>query len=74
MSLRGASRIMNLLAEHKEQAFLSQQLATIAINSPIKAGVRVLKRKDPDISALNKLFNRLQFGDRIRQRITDLPV
>ena len=74
MSLRGANRIMKLLEEHKESAFMSQELATIVRNAPVKAGVRILRRKTPDIEGLNRLFNKLQFGDRIRQRINDLPV
>ena len=74
LALRGAKRIQALLEEHQELAFISQELATISKNAPVKAGVRLLKRKPPDYKGLHSLFNKLDFGERIRQRILDLPV
>jgi 5'-3' exonuclease len=73
LDLRGSKRIRSLLEEHEALAFLSQELATISCNAPVKAGVRLLRRQSPDYKALDRLFKGLSFGDRIRQRIRDLP-
>lgn len=74
LELRGSKRIRSLLEEHEQQALLSQKLATIHCNAPVKAGVRLLRRQTPDYKALQRLFNRLNFGERIRQRIHNLSV
>lgn len=74
MPIRGAKRVQSLLEVHQQQAMLSQQLARIACDVPVKAGVRILRRKQADMRALNALFDKLQFGDRLRKRIAELPV
>ena len=67
--LRGAARLYSLLHENREQAFLSQKLATIDCNAPVKTGVRACKRKHVDMSELQKWFRRRGFGDRLYSRI-----
>ena len=67
--LRGASRLYDLLHENRDQAFLSQRLAKIDCNTPIRAGVRCVKRQQVDINYLQKWFKRQGFGDRLYKRI-----
>jgi 5'-3' exonuclease len=72
LPLRGAARIQGLLSEYREQAYLSRELSRIACNAPVEYGVRRLKRRQPDQAVLHTLFNRLQFGERLRSRIAQL--
>ncbi len=67
--IRGASRLFDLLNEHREQAFLSQKLSKIDCNSPISTGVRNVKRQKVDMNVLQEWFDRQGFGDRLYKRI-----
>lgn len=49
------------LEAFSEQAILSKQLATIELNAPIDFEKDELKKKDPDMEMLKKLFEELEF-------------
>ena len=72
LDLRGARRIQQLLEAHKEQAYLSQRLARIAENAPIRCPVSVLTRKPPKPKQLQGLCDRLNFGNGLRTRLAGL--
>lgn len=70
--LRGANRLYNLLQENRDQAFLSQKLAKIDCNAPVRAGIRSVKRQAVDIESLQKWFERNGFGGRLYKRIASV--
>jgi 5'-3' exonuclease len=67
--LRGANRLYALLQENRDHAFLSQKLAKIDCNAPIRTGIRSVKRQQADMKALQRWFNRQGFGNRLYKRI-----
>jgi 5'-3' exonuclease len=66
--LRGASTLGKKLAEHRELAFLSRELATIAVDAPAVAELEALRVRRPDPRVIDPLFERLGFGT-LRARI-----
>jgi 5'-3' exonuclease len=68
MSLRGAAAIKTRLEQGRELAFLSKQLATIAVNAPVQANLRGLQYSGAERNKVEALFDRLGFG-KIRERI-----
>lgn len=72
LRLRGAARASQLIAEHREQALLSRQLATIALDAPLPADLGRAERRPPDGAALDALFERLRFGPLTRRRVAAL--
>jgi len=68
MELRGAAAIRAKLEQNREMAFLSKQLATIACEAPLTAGLNTLKYAGADRRQIEALFDRLGFG-KIRERV-----
>jgi 5'-3' exonuclease len=66
--VRGAATLGNRLAEHKDMAFLSRQLSTIACDVPLTADSQSLTRQSPDLPALNGLYDQAQFGQALRRQ------
>ncbi|MBC8536475.1 DNA polymerase I [Feifania hominis] len=59
------------LAEGRESAFLSYQLATIDCHVPLELDFEAMRRRDPDFEALLALYEKLEFksfADRLRER------
>jgi len=67
--MRGAKRIHDLLNEHAELAFISQRLATIVRDAPVKAGLRKLSYSSPSAMRINRFCNQHGLGDKLRQRL-----
>ena len=70
LKIRGAKSLPAKLEQHKEQALLSKQLATVAYDAPIDTAIERLQRRSTEISSLQEvgaimagrgdgLFNRL---------------
>ncbi|MBI3318835.1 MAG: DNA polymerase I, partial [Candidatus Omnitrophica bacterium] len=57
------------IREHKEQLELSRELATIDTQVPLKIDWQALKAQEPDLPALRRLFQELEF----RSLARDLP-
>lgn len=70
--LRGAARLQRLLREHRQQVFLARQLATVYCDVPLKVDEERLRWRGPNLRALNRLFNELGFGERLRRRFRRL--
>jgi DNA polymerase-1 len=68
--IRGAKTLVTKLSEARDLAFLSKQLATVASDAPVRAGLRELAWHGADPQAVEALFERLGFKG-IRERITD---
>lgn len=60
-------RILNLLIEYKDQAFLSQKLATIERNVPIEFDLEKTKWGNYDKDKLKNLFEELQFHSLLKR-------
>lgn len=55
LTVRGAKSLPAKLVEHREKAFLSKQLATVAYDAPIKTNADLLVRRSAEISLLKEL-------------------
>lgn len=60
-------RILGLLIEHKEQALMSQSLATIERNVPIEFSLEDCKWGEYDKDKLKEFFERMQFHSLLRR-------
>lgn len=68
LPIRGARSLAGKLAEHREAAFLSKRLATVAPEAPAEADLGELAYRGADPALVDPLFERLGFGT-IRERI-----
>jgi 5'-3' exonuclease len=68
LKFRGAAFVAESLREHREAAFLSRQLTGIACDMPLEVRVEDLKRRAPDLAAVDALFDALGFGRMLRER------
>ena len=66
-----SDRIKNLLLEHKEEAFLSKDLATIDRNAPIEFDLEKCRAKNFDIQNVSQIFSELEFKS-LLPRVQDL--
>ncbi len=63
LAIRGAKQLPAKLAEHREQAFLSRRLATIARDAPAHADLEALRWHGPDLPAVREVAARFSLGD-----------
>ncbi|HSP56810.1 MAG TPA: DNA polymerase I, partial [Halomonas sp.] len=61
LEIRGAKTLAKKLEEHREQAFLSYQLATIKTDCELPVGLDDLDIAHPDREALFELYRELEF-------------
>ncbi|MEA2116858.1 DNA polymerase I [Halovibrio sp. HP20-50] len=61
LSFRGAKTLPKKLEEHREQAFLSYQLATIKVDCDLPVGLDDLDIAHPDREALVTLYKEMEF-------------
>jgi len=66
MKLRGAARVRNILAEGKQAAYLSRDLATVKRDVPIDMGLESLRARSPDIDKARILFTELGFTNLLK--------
>jgi DNA polymerase-1 len=60
-------RYREALLSQREQVLLSKQLTTIHTNVPIELDVDALRRCEPDVEALRKLYGELGFSTLLRE-------
>ncbi|MDF1628543.1 MAG: DNA polymerase I [Alcanivoracaceae bacterium] len=61
LDFRGARKMPEKLAEHRDMAFMSYQLATIKTDCELKESLEDLRPAEPDREALERLFQELEF-------------
>ncbi|MCP8900021.1 DNA polymerase I [Gilvimarinus xylanilyticus] len=61
LGFRGAKKMPEKLEEHKDQAYLSYQLATIKVDVPLHVAVDDIALGEPDKEALLGLYERMEF-------------
>ncbi len=69
LPLRGAKSVQAALEQGKDQAYLSQRLARIALDAPVNLEPEALARQPADRPWLVELCDRLQFGEAIRGKL-----
>lgn len=67
LSIRGAKSLAQRLAEHKEKAFLSYDLATIRTKLDLGLSLEDLKAKQPDRILLLDWFKKLEFRSWVKE-------
>ena len=72
MAMRGAARVSTSLREHKDQAFLCRELATVKRDIPLQVGGEQLRRSEPDWVELSGLVAELGRGEGYVQRLRSL--
>jgi DNA polymerase-1 len=71
LDFRGAKTMAKKLEEHREQAFLSYQLATIKCDCPLNENLDDLKLKTPDAGKLAELYRSLEFKGWLAELLED---
>jgi 5'-3' exonuclease len=74
VAVRGAKKLGAKLADHRENAEISRQLAQIRYDAPIAADEATLSRRLPDLDVVNALYDEVGFGQSLRmqaRRISD---
>ena len=74
VEVRGAKKLGAKLADHRENAEISRQLAQIRYDAPIAADAAALSRRLPDLDVVNALYDEVGFGQSLRmqaRRISD---
>ncbi|WP_369958473.1 DNA polymerase I [Pseudomonas benzenivorans] len=61
LPIRGAKTLPAKLAEHREMAYLSYELATIKLDVPLNIEIDALQPGEPDRAALLELYAELEF-------------
>ena len=68
LKVRNAGFVIAQLREHRERAFLARKLTQIACDMPLDIELAQLKRRPPDLSALNAFYDRIGFGRLLRNQ------
>jgi 5'-3' exonuclease len=68
LRVRNAGFVIAQLREHRERAFLARKLTQIACDMPLDIELAQLKRRPPDLSALNAFYDRIGFGRLLRNQ------
>ncbi|GAB2491540.1 5'-3' exonuclease H3TH domain-containing protein [Arenimonas alkanexedens] len=69
LRMRGSTQHAQRLAEHRDIALLSRQLATIDVNAPLPADFGTAQRREPDKGALEAIAEDLRLGPMTRRRL-----
>ncbi len=68
LPIRGATKLPDKLARHRDDAFLARRLTEIVRDMPLDTEREALRPRVPDIVALNEFFDRHNFGPMLRKQ------
>jgi 5'-3' exonuclease len=68
LPLRAAATVVQRLREHRATAFLARELTRIACDMPLAACASDLKRRSPDLAALEDFYEAAGFGAGLRRQ------
>jgi len=68
LPIRGAGKLSEKLAKHREAAYLARRLTKIACDMPLDVSVETLRRRRPDLTALGAFYDRQRFGAALRRQ------
>jgi len=77
LKLRGAGTLAQKLTEHRDAVFLSRRLTRIACDLKLGIDAEGLRRRMPNLAALDGLYDELGFGPFLRrqgERLVQLPL
>ncbi len=72
LRMRGAAAASQRLREHAALARLSRSLTGIALDAPVPATIEAYGRRNADVDAVERLFDRLRLGPMTRARVRAL--
>jgi DNA polymerase-1 len=68
LKLRNADFVCGQLRDHQERAFLARRLTGIACDMPLEVSFDCLRRRFPDLRALDALYDAVNFGRLLRNQ------
>jgi DNA polymerase-1 len=68
LKLRNAGFVCGQLRDYRERAFLARQLTEIVCNMPLDVELGALRRRAPDLAALARLYDAVNFGPLLRNQ------
>jgi 5'-3' exonuclease len=68
LKLRNAPFVCCQLRDYRERAFLARRLTEIACNMPLEVELAGLRRRAPDLQALDALYDTVNFGRLLRNQ------
>ncbi len=68
LKLRNAGFVCGQLRDYRERAFLARQLTGIACDMPLEIDLAALRRRAPDLAALDCLYDAVNFGRLLRNQ------
>lgn len=68
LKLRNAGFVCGQLREHRERAFLARQLTGISCDIPLEISLEGLRRRPPDLAALDRFYDAVGFGRLLRNQ------
>lgn len=68
IKLRNAGFVCGQLRDYREAAFLARQLTEIACDMPLDVELAQLRRRPPDLGALNRFYDVVGFGRLLRNQ------
>ena len=68
LKLRNAGFVAEQLRDHRQSAFLARQLTGIECNMPLNVEERDLARRPPNLDALNRFYDSVNFGRLLRNQ------
>ena len=66
LRMRNAGFVVDQLRAYRESAFLARQLTQIACDMPLPVELPALRRREPDLDALNEFYDEVGFGRMLR--------
>jgi DNA polymerase I len=68
LKIRNGEFVVQQLREHREAAFLARKLTEIACDMPLAIELDDLRRRPPDLAALNVFYDSIGFGRLLRNQ------
>ncbi len=68
LKLRNAAFVVEQLRAYRESAFMARRLTEIACDMPLAIELPELRRRPPDLDALNGFYDEVGFGRMLRQQ------
>jgi 5'-3' exonuclease len=68
LPIRGAAKLPEKLARHREDAFLARRLTEIVRDMPLQVDREGLRPQRPDLDSLSAFFDRQNFGPTLRKQ------
>jgi DNA polymerase I len=68
LKLRNAAFVCCQLRDYRERAFLARQLTQITCDMPLDVDFAALRRRAPDLDALDALYDAVNFGRLLRNQ------